>query len=52
MALVLVSWSRGRGRGGTTTRGGPSLAGCGVSRASVGVVGRRLGCVAFLGPGF
>lgn len=52
MVLVLVSWSRGRGRGGTTPRVGPRLAGCGFSLASFGVVDSLLGFIAFLGPGF
>jgi hypothetical protein len=52
IVLVLVSWSWGRWRGGTPTGGGPRLAGFGCVLASLGVVGRLLGCVAFLGPGF
>ena len=52
MVLVLVSWSWGRWRGGTTTGVGPRLAGLGVALASFDVVGRLLGCRAFLGPGF
>ena len=52
MVLVLVSWAQGRWRGGPTTGVGPRLVGCGFSLAYVGVIGRMLGFVAFLGPGF
>ena len=52
MVLVLVSWARGRGRGGTTTGVGPRLARLGFARADFGVVGRLLGFLACLGPGF
>src|SRR6266850_3454413 len=52
MVLVLVSWSRGRWRGGTTTGVGPRLACFGCALVDFGVVGRLLGCLAFLGSGF
>jgi hypothetical protein len=51
MVLVLVSWSRGRWRGGTTTGVGPSLACFGCSLVDFGIVGSLLGLIAFLGSG-
>src|SRR5712691_11110443 len=52
IVLVLVSWARGRWRGGTTTGVAASLAGFGFALAYFGVVGSLLGFIAFLGPGF